>query len=200
MGLTSRTRITFATMMALSLSALVAGPGIAQPSMTSPVTVDDDGSSYAGYVTVPLNKSRILRVASPVKQLMVGNSAIADVMALTSGLLRPAIIQPMVSRNRRRARCSISGSAKGSPENNDVTTSVNTSMQCMRNLFYNTGPTKTGTLTKITYHFGKALAGEFFNLRRSRRFAARAGCAINTVRYSSGTPHLAKEFIVWAAA
>lgn len=66
-----------------SLATAMTLPALAQPTSGSPVTVDSDESSYAGYVTVPMNKSRILRVNSSVKELLVGNSAIADVMPLT---------------------------------------------------------------------------------------------------------------------
>jgi len=44
-----------AATIALSLAAVGTIPGSAQPSMTSPVTVDDDGSSYEGYFTAALD-------------------------------------------------------------------------------------------------------------------------------------------------
>lgn len=47
------------------------------------VRVDNDGSAYAGHIKLPVNKSKVLRIASPFKELMVGNKDIADVLAMS---------------------------------------------------------------------------------------------------------------------
>lgn len=47
------------------------------------VRVDQDGSAYAGHINLPVNKSKVLRIASPFKELMVGNKDIADVLAMS---------------------------------------------------------------------------------------------------------------------
>ncbi|TNE36549.1 MAG: type II and III secretion system protein family protein [Alphaproteobacteria bacterium] len=72
--------------MALALGAVTASPlsAQAQPTSGAAVSVDQDDSSYAGYVTVPLSKSRILRVNSSVQELLIGNPDVADVMPLTN--------------------------------------------------------------------------------------------------------------------
>ncbi len=58
---------------------LVAGPATAQPRV---VTVTDE-SKHAGEFVVAINKSQILQLDVPFADLLVGNSDIADVLALT---------------------------------------------------------------------------------------------------------------------
>lgn len=47
------------------------------------ISVDPGEIKHGGELVVPLNKSQILRVDQPFKELLVGNAEIADVMALT---------------------------------------------------------------------------------------------------------------------
>lgn len=47
------------------------------------VTTESGDAVHAGEFVVPLNKSQILRVDTPVNEILVGNSEIADVLALT---------------------------------------------------------------------------------------------------------------------
>jgi pilus assembly protein CpaC len=49
----------------------------------APVSVDTLAAPHAGEFVVPINKSQILRVDTPYKDLLVGNPEIADVLALT---------------------------------------------------------------------------------------------------------------------
>ena len=54
-------------------------PAWAQPQ----ITTQSDDTKYAGEFIVPINKSQVLRLDVPVADLLVGNSEIADVLALT---------------------------------------------------------------------------------------------------------------------
>lgn len=73
-----------------ALTLMLCAPGdltqsaFAQPTSGASVSVDQDDSSYAGYVTVPIGKSRILRVNASVNELLIGNPDVADVMPLTN--------------------------------------------------------------------------------------------------------------------
>ncbi len=82
---TARAKWTRAIAALVISTAVVAIPATSTWAQSSGglVSVDSDAENYAGNVTVPINKSRILRVSQPVKELMVGNSEIADVMPLT---------------------------------------------------------------------------------------------------------------------
>ena len=48
------------------------------------VVIEMDANVYGGEFSVPLNKSRVLRVSRPFADLRVGNSDIADVLPLTT--------------------------------------------------------------------------------------------------------------------
>ncbi len=73
---------TFAilSVIALACALLIVRPALSQNASFS---VESDRSSLAGSVNVPVNKSRVLRIATPFKELMVGNQEIADVLALS---------------------------------------------------------------------------------------------------------------------
>jgi pilus assembly protein CpaC len=63
-----------------SLSPWGAGQALAQ---TRGISIDPGEIKHGGELVVPINKSQILRVDQPFKELLVGNAEIADVMALT---------------------------------------------------------------------------------------------------------------------
>jgi pilus assembly protein CpaC len=65
----------------VGLAGGAAGQG--QPS----ITTMSDKSSFAGDFEVPVNKSQILKVDRPFKEVLVGNPKIADVLALTNRTL-----------------------------------------------------------------------------------------------------------------
>ncbi len=67
----------FATLLATAMA--VAMPGWAQPK----IVVQGDETRHAGEFLVPINKSQVLQLDVPFADLLVGNSAIADVLALT---------------------------------------------------------------------------------------------------------------------
>ena len=67
----------FATLLASAL--VVAAPGWAQPN----IMVQGDETRHAGEFVVPINKSQVLQLDVPFADLLVGNSGIADVLALT---------------------------------------------------------------------------------------------------------------------
>ena len=48
------------------------------------VDVLSDGFVHAGEFVVPINKSQVLKVDQPFTELLIGNSEIADVVALTN--------------------------------------------------------------------------------------------------------------------
>jgi len=64
----------------LLASTFAAGEAGAQ----NQVVYEMDGNVYGGEFTVPLNKSRVLRVSRPFAELRVGNPDIADVLPLTT--------------------------------------------------------------------------------------------------------------------
>jgi pilus assembly protein CpaC len=59
--------------------AATATQGLAQPKIVS----QGDETRHAGEFVVPINKSQVLQLDVPFKDLLVGNSEIADVLALT---------------------------------------------------------------------------------------------------------------------
>ena len=61
----------------------VAGVAAAQPT----ISTLSDNSSFAGDFEVPVNKSQILKVDRPFKDILVGNPKIADVLPLTNRTL-----------------------------------------------------------------------------------------------------------------
>lgn len=64
---------------------LLASPFVASDAAAqNQVVYEMDGNVYSGEFTVPLNKSRVLRVSRPFAELRVGNSDIADVLPLTT--------------------------------------------------------------------------------------------------------------------
>lgn len=69
----------------VGLALLVASFAVAPPAKAAEITVttNPDSPVHAGEFIVPLNKSQILRVDTAVSEILVGNSAIADVLALT---------------------------------------------------------------------------------------------------------------------
>jgi len=67
----------FATLLASAL--VVAAPGWTQPN----IMVQGDETRHAGEFVVPINKSQVLQLDVPFADLLVGNSGIADVLALT---------------------------------------------------------------------------------------------------------------------
>jgi pilus assembly protein CpaC len=58
---------------------LVVDPAAAQPQ----VIVVSGQDRHAGEFIIPINKSQVLRLDVPLKDLLVGNAEIADVLALT---------------------------------------------------------------------------------------------------------------------
>ncbi|MCK5623256.1 MAG: pilus assembly protein N-terminal domain-containing protein, partial [Alphaproteobacteria bacterium] len=74
-------RLFSAVLGALLLaSAFAAGEAGAQ----NQVVYELDANVYGGEFTVPLNKSRVLRVSRPFAELRVGNPDVADVLPLTT--------------------------------------------------------------------------------------------------------------------
>ncbi len=69
----------------VGLALLLASFAVAPPATAAEITVttNPDSPVHAGEFVVPLNKSQILRVDTAVSEILVGNSAIADVLALT---------------------------------------------------------------------------------------------------------------------
>lgn len=67
---------------ALVVASLVVGARDAALAGMRAVLLSDD-SRHAGEFVVPVNKSQVLRVDVPFAELLVGNSDVADVMALT---------------------------------------------------------------------------------------------------------------------
>ena len=69
----------------VGLALLLASVAVAPPTKAAEITVttNPDSPVHAGEFVVPLNKSQILRVDTAVSEILVGNSAIADVLALT---------------------------------------------------------------------------------------------------------------------
>ena len=61
----------------------LAGVAAAQPT----ISTLSDNSSFAGDFEVPVNKSQILKVDRPFKDILVGNPKIADVLPLTNRTL-----------------------------------------------------------------------------------------------------------------
>jgi pilus assembly protein CpaC len=71
-------------LLAMTLGLLAAfGPRPALPADPAGVRTEQPQLVHGGDLVVPLNKSQILRVDTPFKELLVGNAAVADVMALT---------------------------------------------------------------------------------------------------------------------
>lgn len=66
----------------LALAVLGQGTGHAQQPLD--ITTRDAGAQYVGELTVPLNKSQIIRVDATFGNLFVGNPEIADVRPLTN--------------------------------------------------------------------------------------------------------------------
>ncbi len=67
----------FATLLASAMA--IAIQGWAQPK----IVVQGDETRHAGEFIVPINKSQVLQLDVPFADLLVGNSGIADVLALT---------------------------------------------------------------------------------------------------------------------
>ncbi len=67
----------FATLLAFAMA--IASQGWAQPK----IVVQGDETRHAGEFVVPINKSQVLQLDVPFADLLVGNSEIADVLALT---------------------------------------------------------------------------------------------------------------------
>ncbi len=67
----------FATLLATAMA--IAIQGWAQPK----IVVQGDEGRHAGEFIVPINKSQVLQLDVPFADLLVGNSGIADVLALT---------------------------------------------------------------------------------------------------------------------
>jgi pilus assembly protein CpaC len=65
------------------LAVGLAGVAAAQPT----ISTLSDNSSFAGDFEVPVNKSQILKVDRPFKDILVGNPKIADVLPLTNRTL-----------------------------------------------------------------------------------------------------------------
>ena len=78
----SFSRILLAVFAGAVLCGL-AGGAAAQPSITTLT----DKSSFAGDFEIPVNKSQILKVDRPFKDILVGNAKIADVLPLTDRTL-----------------------------------------------------------------------------------------------------------------
>ncbi len=67
----------FATLLASAMAFAI--QGWAQPK----IVVQGDENRHAGEFVVPINKSQVLQLDVPFADLLVGNSGIADVLALT---------------------------------------------------------------------------------------------------------------------
>lgn len=73
----------------LSLGFLLAGPAVAQTPLTpqqgpgAASRLALDPGSQAGDMVVPVNKSQVLRVEEPFRDVMVGNPEIADVLPIS---------------------------------------------------------------------------------------------------------------------
>ncbi len=67
----------FVTLLAAAMAFAI--QGWAQPK----IVVQGDVTRHAGEFVVPINKSQVLQLDVPFADLLVGNSAIADVLALT---------------------------------------------------------------------------------------------------------------------
>lgn len=72
------------SIIALACALLIVKPALSQETS---VRVESDSSSQVGNVSLPVNKSKVLRIGSPFKELMVGNQEIADVLALSDRTL-----------------------------------------------------------------------------------------------------------------
>ncbi len=70
---------TFIFAMLLAFAMAIAIQGWAQPK----IVVQGDENRHAGEFVVPINKSQVLQLDVPFADLLVGNSGIADVLALT---------------------------------------------------------------------------------------------------------------------
>ncbi len=72
----------FVAAAAVLIAAMACGalsPAIAQPQ----VIVVSGADKHAGEFIIPVNKSQVLRLDVPLKDLLIGNAEIADVLALT---------------------------------------------------------------------------------------------------------------------
>lgn len=67
----------------LALAAVVAFGAPVAAQVAPNVVVLSDQDRHAGEFVVPVNKSQVLRLDTPLKDLLVGNPEIADVLALT---------------------------------------------------------------------------------------------------------------------
>ena len=67
----------------IGVAAGLAATASAQPT----ITTLSDNSSFAGDFEVPINKSQILKIDRPFKDVLVGNPKIADVLPLTNRTL-----------------------------------------------------------------------------------------------------------------
>jgi pilus assembly protein CpaC len=70
---------TFIFVTLLASAMAIASQGWAQPK----IVVQGDETRHAGEFVVPINKSQVLQLDVPFADLLVGNSGIADVLALT---------------------------------------------------------------------------------------------------------------------
>lgn len=73
----------------LSILALACALMMVRPAMSQDASVEvlSDRSASVGYVGIPVNKSKVLRIGSPFKELMVGNQEVADVLAMSDRTL-----------------------------------------------------------------------------------------------------------------
>ncbi len=70
---------TFVVATAWLIGVAIAVQAWAQPK----IVIQGDEAKHAGEFVVPINKSQVLQLDVPFEDLLVGNSAIADVLALT---------------------------------------------------------------------------------------------------------------------
>ncbi len=70
---------TFIFVTVWLIAMAIAVQGWAQPK----IVVMGDETKHAGEFVVPINKSQVLQLDVPFEDLLVGNSSIADVLALT---------------------------------------------------------------------------------------------------------------------
>lgn len=74
----------FATCALAAMVAVGSLAGAAQPAWSQPKVVVVGGEDkHAGQFVIPVNKSQVLRLDATLKDLLVGNAEIADVLALT---------------------------------------------------------------------------------------------------------------------
>lgn len=68
------------SVLALACALVIVNPALSQDTS---FRVENETTSSVGHVNLPVNKSKVIRIGAPFKELMVGNQDIADVLALS---------------------------------------------------------------------------------------------------------------------